>query len=244
MTKKKVLLMAGSIVLAFALLVAVGIGFLYLSGNQITAARCIVTDSGALYMVYDGRPVKLNGADGEYQTGDQLLVIHQAAFAESYPEQCRAYLVIKAAAGSQSDVPQSALDVLIETGNIGGTLDKADNTFPIDLETLKEMHPAYFGLETMKGLNVYVWQMAAGSYSCGLLPGKNIGYTQEELWSLHKSSTSLDEMRAIVASYFPDISREDVLIIPITMPHSSYAYPVDDAYIAQLEALFWEDLSE
>ncbi len=244
MTKKKVLLMAGSFVLAFALLVAVGIGFLYLSGNQITTARCIVTDSGVLYMVYDGRPVKLNGADGEYQTGDKLLVIHQAAFAESYPEQCWAYLAIKVAAGSQADVPKSALDVLIETGNIGGTLDKTDIALPIDIETLKELHPEYFGLDTMKGLNVYVWQMAAGSYSCGLLPGKNIGYTQEELWNLHKSSTTLDEMRAIVASYFPHISREDVSIIPITMPHSSYAYLVDDAYIVQLEELFWNDFPE
>jgi len=46
-----------------------------------------------------------------------LLIIHQSAFAESYPEQTRAYFIIKIGAGSVEDIPQKAIDVLIETGN-------------------------------------------------------------------------------------------------------------------------------
>ncbi len=90
-----------------------------LSGNQVTVARCIVSDNGSLYMVYDERPVHIStGEDRGYQTGDKLLIVHASAFAESYPEQARAIFVMKIGSGSVEDIPQKAIDVLIETGNI------------------------------------------------------------------------------------------------------------------------------
>ena len=102
-------------VLALALL---GLTALFLSGNQITVARCIVTENGGLYMVYDERPVRISaGEDKDFQTGDKLLVVHASAFAESYPEQARTIFVMKIGSGTKDDIPQKAFDVLIETGN-------------------------------------------------------------------------------------------------------------------------------
>lgn len=112
-----------------------------------------------------------------------------------------------------------------------------------DLEQLQTKFPMYFNLATDKGLEVYIWQMSEGSYSCGLLPGKNLDYTMEELWNLHQSPTSLAEMRAIVASYLANgnVTKDDIIIHAIQMPHSSYAYVIDNAYMENLNALFWNE---
>ncbi len=102
-------------VMAFAL---VGFAIILFSGNQITVARCIVTENGGLYMVYDERPVRISaGDDKDYQTGDKLLIVHASAFAESYPEQARTVFVMKIGSGTKEDIPQKAFDVLVETGN-------------------------------------------------------------------------------------------------------------------------------
>ena len=110
-------------VLALALL---GIAVLFLSGNQITVARCIVTENGGLYMVYDERPVRISaGEDKNYQTGDKLFIVHASSFAESYPEQARTVFVMKIGSGTKEDIPQKALDVLTETGNtVSGEMPK------------------------------------------------------------------------------------------------------------------------
>lgn len=103
---------------AILAIVLIGLAIIFLNGNQFTVARCIVTENGSLYMVYDDSPVKLNYDGGkEYKTGDKLLIVHQSAFAESYPEQTRTYFVMKLGSGTLEDIPQKALDVLIETGN-------------------------------------------------------------------------------------------------------------------------------
>lgn len=119
----KIALIIIAAVLALAL---VGLAIIFLSGNQITVARCIVTENGSLYMVYDERPVRISaGEDRDYQTGDKLLIIHANAFAESYPEQARAVFVMKIGSGTKEDIPQKALDVLTETGNtVSGEMPK------------------------------------------------------------------------------------------------------------------------
>ncbi len=110
-----------------------------------------------------------------------------------------------------------------------------------DVEKLKTKFPGYFDLPCENGLEVYIWQMSGKTYSCGLLPKKEVSYTKEELWDLHKSSATLEQMRVIVASYLPDVTRSDVKIIPIQMPHSSYAYQIDKNYQNKIEKLFWTD---
>ncbi len=115
-----------------------------------------------------------------------------------------------------------------------------------DIASLKAKFPEYFDLGTFKGLEVYIWQMAEDSYSCGVLQGVNRNYTKEEIWDLHKNPASLDEMRAIIAYYLEEglAVKEGITLIPVTMPHSSYAYTIDDAYKAKLNQLFWSDFSD
>jgi len=136
---------------------------------------------------------------------------------------------------------------LVEQGsisNVGGVDTPVNIVVTVDMDQLKSKFPNYFGLTTSKGLEVYIWQMAEGSYSCGLLPSKNLNYTQEELWNLHKSSASLDEMRAIIADYMVNgnVSKSDIIIRAIGMPHSSYAYTIDDEYRRKLNELFWSEI--
>ena len=123
---KKGVKIAVIIIAAVLALALVGLAIIFLSGNQITVARCIVTENGSLYMVYDERPVRISaGDDRDYQTGDKLLIIHANAFAESYPEQARAVFVMKIGSGTKEDIPQKALDVLTETGNtVSGEMPK------------------------------------------------------------------------------------------------------------------------
>lgn len=123
---KKGVKIAVIIIAAVLALALVGLAIIFLSGNQITVAQCIVTENGSLYMVYDERPVRISaGEDRYYQTGDKLLIVHATAFAESYPEQARAVFVMKIGSGTKEDIPQKALDVLTETGNtVSGEMPK------------------------------------------------------------------------------------------------------------------------
>ena len=88
----------------------------------------------------------------------------------------------------------------------------------INMESLRAKYPEYFELSTFKGLELYVWQMAPDSYSCGLMLGTNRNKTLEELINL--KGASIAEMRAILSTY--DIDEEDVYIIPWQNPVSSY----------------------
>lgn len=126
----------------------------------------------------------------------------------------------------------------------GGAEQPAKVTVIPDLESLRAKFPMYFDLDTSNGLDVYIWQMAKDSYSCALLPHKESDYSREDIWNLHKGPASIFEMQMIVHYYMADhdIFRDDVHIIPIQMPISSYAYIIDDAYIEGLNILFWSDI--
>ena len=114
-----------------------------------------------------------------------------------------------------------------------------DTNTSIDISELKAKYPTYFNLDKTKGLTVYVWQMSANSYYCGLLPNSDIGHTELEIFRLHFSSTSIDEMRSIVTYYYPNNTQKYVTICPIIMPISSYTYNIDDKYIHKINELFW-----
>ena len=57
---KKGIKIAVIIIAAVLVLALVGCAIILFSGNQITVARCIVTENGSLYMVYDERPVRIS----------------------------------------------------------------------------------------------------------------------------------------------------------------------------------------
>ena len=98
------------------------------------------------------------------------------------------------------------------------TEDEVWGTVAADESVLRKKYPQYFDLPTFKGLEVYVWQMAPNSYSCGVMEGTNRNKELEELMSL--KGTTIEEMKVILASY--DIPKENIFIMPWQNPFSSY----------------------
>ena len=139
-----------------------------------------------------------------------------------------------------ADFSEYLRSLCAESANAKQTAEKEESgdfseTAENEVETLRRKYPEYFDLPAGKGLEVYVWQMSEGSYSCGLLPGTNRNKTDQELWSL--KGTSIDEMRTILSTY--DVREEDILIIPFHNPISSYFYMIDDVYNEMLRERFF-----
>lgn len=105
-----------------------------------------------------------------------------------------------------------------------------------DIVELKEKFPEYFELSDFKGIEVYVWQMAENSYRCGMMSGTNRNKTSEEIMSLQSRSLSIDEAKAILNEL--DVKKEDIIVIPILQPYSSYAYEINDEYSERVKQLF------
>ncbi len=182
--KKKSLTITLFVTGAVVALVLLLFTIIHFSGSEITIARCVVTDSNGLYMVYDERPVHLSfTGNKEYETGDNLLIVHQSSFAESYPEQTRTYFIMKIGSGSEKDIPQKVIDILKVTGNydisyIGGA-DAPQTTY----STVKV-------LETISSEEESSYQVG------GILPGtdfSSLGQTLEDKitqeWNTYDSMT-------------------------------------------------------
>jgi hypothetical protein len=105
-----------------------------------------------------------------------------------------------------------------------------------EIEKLKEKYPEYFEMSSFKGIEVYVWEMAEGSYHCGMMSGTNHNKTDEEIWDLAKKSLSIEEAKMILNEL--GVKKEDVFIIPVVQPISSYRYEIDDAYREKVRKLF------
>jgi len=115
----------------------------------------------------------------------------------------------------------SSESVLSETADVSK---KAESTTAVAKEItgeksdLQSMYPEYFGLDTSKGLEVYVWQMSEGSYYFGLMEGTNRDKEFKEL--IKMKAASAEVMKEILASY--GIDEKDVTITPWQNPISSY----------------------
>ena len=95
-----------------------------------------------------------------------------------------------------------------------------DVSAAFDLQPLRAQYPEYFDLDASAGLDVYVWQMAPGSYYFGLLPhtASPRDSTAQELLALRGASS--EQMRYILAAYALD--PDDIHVIPWQNPISSY----------------------
>lgn len=121
-------------------------------------------------------------------------------------------------------------------------MDKPNNqdgvVYPtVQLHPLYEKYPEYFDLDSMKGVEVYVWQMAGNLYYCGALSGTNRLKTEEEIQALFDNGATMEEMRTILE--LCEMDREHVSIIPVQNPLSSFWYEIDIEYAKQINALFW-----
>ena len=101
------------------------------------------------------------------------------------------------------------------------------------LQQLRAQYPQYFDLPTDKGLVVYVWQFGPSLYYCGLVDGRNIGHTDEEI--LRLQGIGIPEMRAIVESY--GIAKARVSVWQVRHPLSSYWGTIDRE---KAEEVFWQ----
>lgn len=105
-----------------------------------------------------------------------------------------------------------------------------------EVERLREKYPEYFELSAFKGIEIYVWEMAEGSYHCGLMSGTNRNKTDEEIWDLARKPLSIEEAKLILNEL--KIDKDYWIIIPVVQPISSYRYVIDDAYREKVRKLF------
>lgn len=104
------------------------------------------------------------------------------------------------------------------------------------VEMLKHKYPEYFKLDASKGVEIYVWQMAEGSYHCGLMSGTNRNKTDEEIWKLASKPLSVEEAKMILKEL--GVGKENWSIIAVVQPYSSYRYDIDNAYRENVKKLF------
>ena len=111
---------------------------------------------------------------------------------------------------------------------------------PPGYDGIADINGYRYGTEE-KGLYVFIWQLAANSYSCCVMEKTEQGYTTGELWSME--SMRVEDARWVVeSSGYPE---EAVTIVPFSMPYSSYlnleASEDPEGYRQKLEAMFWGD---
>ena len=109
---------------------------------------------------------------------------------------------------------------------------------PSDYEETVGLDGYRYGTDE-EGLYVFIWQLAAGSYSCCVKEKTEQGYTTSELWSM--KSIGLMGARLVVAD--SGYSKEEITIVPFSMPYSSYlnleAAEDPEGYREKLTDLFW-----
>ena len=111
-------------------------------------------------------------------------------------------------------------DISIIDGNIVfHNENESVSGFPY-LKHTQELFPQFFGLDSFKGLEVYVWKN--GDWRCGVRSGTNRNATLEELQAFGEGTT-LREMALILSSY--GITRDDVFILYSYDPAFSGEYP-------------------
>ena len=101
---------------------------------------------------------------------------------------------------------------------------------------LQKRFPEYYNLDTSEGVEVYVWQAEDGEYRCGALSGINRNTTFEEISKLVSNSTTIDEMKTILASY--NIDKAYVMVYHIEIM-SSYYEVIED--YNEIRDIFWGD---
>lgn len=85
---------------------------------------------------------------------------------------------------------------------------------------LLEYCPEYFRIDASDGLDVYVWQMAANSYSFGVLPHKDTQRHGISSELMELKATSADQMLAILSTY--DLGEGNIHIVPWRHPLFGY----------------------
>lgn len=109
---------------------------------------------------------------------------------------------------------------------------------PYSEHPLYEKYPEYFGLDGMKGVEVYVWQIEDGSYRCGALIGTNRMKTNEEIQDLFENGATVEEMRTILE--LCEVAKDHISLIPIrnTLEDNWYEIDINDEVLLKVQTLF------
>ena len=96
------------------------------------------------------------------------------------------------------------------------------------INQIKEDYPMVFGLDTSKGLDIVVWQLAKSDYNFALVRHRDgeYGIVDEELLDLIRykaAGLSADQLKAVLATY--DISKDDLYVVFWQNSLSSYIPP-------------------
>lgn len=106
-----------------------------------------------------------------------------------------------------------------------------------EIAELRKQYPEYFGLDTSKGLKVYVWQMAESSYSCALISGTD---ERSEIEIGMMKGTTIEQMRLILSTY--GLEEKEIEVVPFHNPISSYWYEIDNDYKVWIRRLVKENM--
>ena len=93
------------------------------------------------------------------------------------------------------------------------------------INQIKEDYPMVFCLDTSKGLDIVVWQLATSDYNFALVSHRDGEYDllDEGLLRYGATGLSVDQLKAVLATY--DISKDDLYIVPWQNSLSSYIPP-------------------
>ena len=106
-----------------------------------------------------------------------------------------------------------------------------------EIASLRRDYPEYFGLDTSKGLKVYVWQMAESSYSCALISGTD---ERSEIEIGMMKGVTIEQMRLILSTY--GLEEKEIEVVPFHNPISSYWYEIDNDYKVWIRRLVKENM--
>jgi len=110
------------------------------------------------------------------------------------------------------------------------------STTSVTLEELREYYPEVFRLGRSDGVTIAVWQLGAGSYFCTFFSGTTISVAEMSNQILSRPKLRVDTAKTILESF--RLPEDKIRIEPVYAPHSSYAYTIDDAYRASVQAMF------
>ena len=107
------------------------------------------------------------------------------------------------------------------------------------MQSLREKFPMYFDQAQGMGLEIIIWEGEDHSYLCGLVPGMNMDSWHDDVEKVKSNPATIAEMRDILASYYPDITKKD---ITVTSPEVSTRFSgmaIDGKYLDSMSELFW-----
>ena len=105
----------------------------------------------------------------------------------------------------------------------------------VDILSLMEKYPEYFGMECKNGLSLYVSQVNEETYACRLAPFD--GKKEIENTDLRElPPATMDEIHKILLTY--SFEEGNMHLIPVKTAYSSAVYPTAEAYQKAIEAKY------